>query len=63
MGHGMMTTLTRANNTSTSLRTTVPMSIIKQFDLKEGDQLDWSFEARGASELVIVVRPIKKVKK
>jgi hypothetical protein len=31
------------------------MSIVKQWQLKEGDQLDWSWEARNG-EMVIVVK-------
>jgi len=44
MSSGQVTTLTRANKNSESLRTTVPASIIKQFDLKDGDKLVWRFE-------------------
>jgi hypothetical protein len=39
-----------------SLRTTVPMFIVKQWSLKAGDVLDWSLEARGKNEIVIIVR-------
>jgi hypothetical protein len=56
---GEITSLTLAVPNKTSLRTTVPMSIVKQFDLSVSDKLDWSFEAR-AGELIIVVRPIKR---
>jgi bifunctional DNA-binding transcriptional regulator/antitoxin component of YhaV-PrlF toxin-antitoxin module len=42
-----------------SYHTTVPAGIINQFNLKEGDQLDWSIEAKG-SKLVIVVSPTKQ---
>jgi len=38
MPRGQITSLTKANKTSESLRTTVPSSVIKQFDLKEGDK-------------------------
>lgn len=55
---GEITTLTRATTGKESLRTTVPMSIIKHFKLKASDKLDWDFEARN-SELVIIVRPCK----
>ncbi|MCJ7718442.1 AbrB family transcriptional regulator [Candidatus Bathyarchaeota archaeon] len=56
---GEITTLTIAATGKESLRTTVPMSIIKHFKLKASDKLDWDFEARN-NELVIVVRPLKK---
>jgi hypothetical protein len=39
-----------------SLRTTVPMFIVKQWGLKAGDKLDWSISARTKNELVIVVK-------
>lgn len=55
---GEVTTLTLATTGKESLRTTVPMSIIKQFKLKAGDKLDWNFEVKD-SQLVLIVRPIK----
>ena len=55
---GEVTTLSVATSGKGSLRTTVPMSILKHFKLNAGDKLDWDFEARN-SELVIVVRPCK----
>jgi bifunctional DNA-binding transcriptional regulator/antitoxin component of YhaV-PrlF toxin-antitoxin module len=55
---GEITTLSVATTGKGSLRTTVPMSILKYFKLEAGDKLDWDFEARN-SELIIVVRPIK----
>jgi hypothetical protein len=60
MANGQITTLTRANNTSESLRTTVPSGIIKQFDLKEGDKLAWKL-GMGEGDFIIFVRPSKKV--
>ena len=55
---GEITTLTTATTGKDSLRTTVPMSIVKHFKLKAGSKLDWDFEARN-NELIIVVRPVK----
>lgn len=52
------TTLTLAASKKASLRTTVPMSVVKQFGLKQGDKLEWSFEARG-SEIKVIIKPIK----
>ena len=60
MVDGQITTLTKANKTSQSLRTTVPMGIIKQFGLKEGDKLKWRLEAMN-NKLVIVIEPVKFV--
>jgi hypothetical protein len=53
------TTLHRANDSSSSLRTTVPISIIKQFGLNEGDQISWRFQAR-KNQLIVEVTPILK---
>lgn len=58
MPSGHITTLTKANKASESLRTTVPASIVKQFDLKEGDELRWKFEV-GKQGVIIVVEPVK----
>jgi bifunctional DNA-binding transcriptional regulator/antitoxin component of YhaV-PrlF toxin-antitoxin module len=55
---GEQTTLSVATSGKESLRTTVPMSILKQFKLGSGDKLDWELEARN-NELIIIVRPIK----
>lgn len=55
---GEITTLTRAATKTTSLRTTVPASIARQFNLKDGDKLDWSLRAEDG-EMVIVVTPTK----
>jgi hypothetical protein len=38
-----------------SLRTSIPMFIVKQWGLKAGEKLDWSLEAR-KNETSIVVR-------
>lgn len=55
---GETTTLTPATTRSTSMRATVPMSIIKQFNLKAGDKLGWKLRVE-EGKLVIIVRPIK----
>jgi bifunctional DNA-binding transcriptional regulator/antitoxin component of YhaV-PrlF toxin-antitoxin module len=38
-----------------SLRTTIPMFIVKQWGLKSGDKLDWSLESK-KNEIVIIVK-------
>ena len=53
--------LTKATSKSKSLRTTVPISIVKQFNLSEGDMLNWEIRAEGG-ELIIVVKPLKEKK-
>ena len=56
---GEITVLTRATSKSKSLRTTIPIGIVKQFNLSEGDKLNWKIRAEGG-ELTIVVKPIKR---
>jgi antitoxin component of MazEF toxin-antitoxin module len=52
------TILTKAASNSPSLRTTVPATIVKQFGLVDGDQLEWELQAQ-ESKIVIIVKPIK----
>ena len=56
MVRGEVTSLTKASGRGQSLRTTVPMSIVKQFDLKEGDKIRWELRSNGI-EIEIVVSP------
>jgi len=55
---GEITKLSIATTGKESLRTIVPMSILKHFKLQAGDKLEWDFEARN-NEMVIVVKPVK----
>jgi len=58
MGLGERTSLARANNKSSSLRTTVPKGIVSNFGLKEGDSLYWTIRpSKNAKRLIIVVEP------
>jgi bifunctional DNA-binding transcriptional regulator/antitoxin component of YhaV-PrlF toxin-antitoxin module len=57
-----ITLLTKATSNSRSLRTTLPISIVKQFNLSEGDALSWEIRAEN-NELIIVVKPLKKSNK
>jgi len=59
MPRGQITSLTKANKNSESLRTTVPSSVIKQFDLKEGDKLRWQFETNARREIFVKLEPVK----
>ena len=52
------TTIAKASTIANSFRTTVPAAIMNQFNLKEGDQLDWSLKAEDG-ELVIIIKPGK----
>ena len=53
---GETTTLTKAATNTTSLRTTVPASIVKQFKLSDRDKLDWSIDIQDG-KMVVLVRP------
>jgi len=55
---GEITILTKATTKSKSLRTTIPIWIVKQFNLSEGDKLSWKFRVE-EGELIIIVKPIK----
>jgi bifunctional DNA-binding transcriptional regulator/antitoxin component of YhaV-PrlF toxin-antitoxin module len=55
---GEITILTLATSKRASLRSTVPMGIVKQFGLKAGDKLDWHLDVKN-NEIIIVVKPIK----
>ena len=57
---GELTTIAKASTNFASLRTVIPMFIVKQWQLKEGDKLDWQIEARN-SEVVLVVRKAGEV--
>jgi hypothetical protein len=58
---GEVTTIGKASSNFASLRTVIPMSIVRKWNLKEGDKLDWSWAARN-SEMVVVVRKLKAKK-
>ena len=55
---GEITTLALNSPKKASLRTTIPMFIVKQWGLHAGDKLDWSLEAR-ENEIVILVKRVK----
>ncbi len=57
---GEITTLTKASTKTISLRTTVPAGIVKQFNLKEGDTLEWKIKAESKDKLIVLVKPISK---
>jgi hypothetical protein len=61
---GEITTLIKASTKQkfASLRTVVPTNIVKQWHLKEGDQLDWSWEVING-QMVVLVRKADKTKK
>ena len=56
---GFKTTIAKASTISNSYRTTVPAAIINQFNLKDGDKLDWELKAENGN-LIIIIKPEKK---
>jgi hypothetical protein len=56
---GEITSINKASTTNESLRTTVPRSIVNQFNLTFEDKLEWILKAEGG-ELIIQVKPIKR---
>lgn len=58
---GYETMLTKASTKSNkSLRTTIPIGIVKLSDLSEGYRLFWTIKAEN-NGLVMVIKPIRKV--
>lgn len=55
---GERTTLTRATSKSDSLRTTVPKGIVRHFEMREKDRLDWTMKVND-SKLTIEVVHVK----
>jgi hypothetical protein len=58
---GEETTLSLNSSKRSSLRTTVPMSLVRQWNLKVGDKLDWTIKICDGELVAAVVR--KRVKK
>jgi hypothetical protein len=59
MPKGVETLLTPASTNSSSLRTTVPVWVVKQFELESGDSLFWRLES-SKEGLKLVVVPSKR---
>jgi len=58
---GETTVLTIATTSSKSLRATVPIGIVRQLKLREGDKLRWQIRAENGN-LVVVVQPVKEAR-
>lgn len=56
---GFKTTIAKASSISSSFRTTVPAAIINQFNLKDGDKLDWELKAENGN-LIVTIKPERK---
>jgi hypothetical protein len=51
---GETTIANKASSKFASLRTTIPMSIVRQWKLKNGDKLDWEWKViEGQMSLVV----------
>jgi hypothetical protein len=55
---GEITTATKASSKFASLRTTIPMSVVKQWKLKEGSKLDWEWKVQNG-EMILIVKKVK----
>lgn len=53
---GEVTIIASATPRSQSLRTTIPLGIVRQFGLKEKQRLNWTIEVKD-NKMVIVVTP------
>ena len=61
-GEGETTTVTVNSSKRKSLRSTIPMSVVKNMGLKVGDNLSWKYEIRNG-EIVTTIRKVKTSKK
>ena len=51
---GEITAVSKASSKFASLRTTIPMSIVKQWKLKDGDKLDWEWKVIDGKMVLVV---------
>ena len=58
---GERTTLAKNSPKFESLRTTVPINVVRQWKLKVGDELDWEWKIIDG-EMAQVVRKVEKSK-
>jgi hypothetical protein len=61
-GEGEITTVALNSSKRKSLRSTIPMSVVKNMGLKVGDNLSWKYEIRNG-EIVTTIRKVKALKK
>lgn len=55
---GEVTSLAKNSPKFASLRTTVPMSVVKQWKLQEGDKLDWEWKVVDG-EMALIIKKSK----
>jgi hypothetical protein len=53
---GEITVASRASSKFASLRTTIPMSIVRQWKLKDGDKLDWEWKVIDGQMSLVVTK-------
>jgi hypothetical protein len=61
-GVGEITTVTLNSSKRKSLRSTIPMSVVRNMGLKVGDNLSWKYEIRDG-EIVTTIRKVIKSRK
>jgi hypothetical protein len=61
-GKGEITTVTLNSSKRKSLRSTIPMSVVKNMGLEVGDNLNWKYEIRDG-EIVTTIRKVIKSRK
>lgn len=61
MARGQTTVINKVNKQGSAFKTVVPSSVIHQFDVGDGDELRWIFEADG-DKLCLRVEPVKHKK-
>jgi molybdopterin-binding protein len=61
-GEGEITTVTVNSSKRKSLRSTIPMSVVKNMGLKVGDNISWKYEIRDG-EIVTTIRKVIKSRK
>lgn len=57
---GEETTLSLNSSKRSSLRTTVPMSLVRQWNLQVGDKLDWTIKVCDGELVAAVIRKRSK---
>ena len=60
---GEVTAVSKASNKFDSLRTTIPMSVVKQWKLKHKDKLDWEWKVIEGQMVLVVTRFLNEGKK
>jgi hypothetical protein len=58
-GEGEITTVTVNSSKRKSLRSTIPMSVVKNMGLRLGDSISWKYEIRDG-EIVTTIRKVKR---